>query len=398
MKKGLKLVASSMHCPRIVRECGASLNANIVTEGYIGNRIHNGNEQADAIERNAIQSAKRLFKAQYANVQPHSASTANIGIFLNLLNYKDTIMTMSLKSGGHLTHGMKNNVVHKYLDVKHYTVDKQTQLLDYDHILDRALATKPKLIVAGASSYSRAIDFQRMRQIADQVNAILYADISHIAGLVVTSEHQSPIDHAHITVSSTYKSLASLHGGVVLLGKDYKQLYCGKELHKWVDDSIFPFIQSTSDFSHTFAKHVAFEYCNTPAYTSYMKRVRQYASIMADRLINKHNCFILTGGTDNHMFMIDCVKSFGMNGAEAADTLERINIIVTRTYMPYDGGICSGIRIGTNCLAQRDNIVLKELHYLADIIVDYLRFSVTPEESTKSIQSFIESNPINNEF
>ncbi len=352
----LAMVAASSLADPSVLVCESMSAANVTTEGYPGARYHAGCKYIDQIERLAIERAKVAFQAQYANVQPHSGTSANAIVMFSLLQPGDTILGMELNSGGHLTHGARASVIGQYFNAIGYGLNSKG-LLDYDKIHSLALQHKPRLIISGASSYPRTIDFRRFREIADEVGAYLLADISHIAGLVVANEHSSPIDYAHFTTTSTYKQLYGPRGGLILIGAE---IDCfapdGKQtLPEMVQRAVFPFFQGTPNISAIAAKARALAMIITPDFKKLANLIVDDARMLAECLAGD-GYHVLTGGTDNHMVLIDIFSSMGISGATAEKALEECNIIVNKNRIPGDRKpalVTSGMRLGTNSLALR---------------------------------------------
>lgn len=351
----LAMVASSSIAPPSVLAClGTTIN-NLTAEGYPARRFHSGCQVADEIEVLAIERAKAVFSASYANVQPHSGTTANQIVLCSVLRPGDRVMGMGLRSGGHLTHGSKAALTGQWFDVVEYNVNAEG-LLDYEAIYELASQTRPKLIIAGASSYPRAIDFKKFRAIADAVGAFLLADISHIAGLVVAGEHLSPIDYAHFTTTSTYKQLYGPRGGMILMGKDYAQpALDGKStLAESIQKATFPFFQGTPGFNSIAAKACGLKLVARPEFKALMHEVVTLARTLAQSLLERGQ-HILTEGTDNHLVLLDAAEK-GLTGLAVEKALEACQIIVNRNALPRDTRSTlkvSGIRMGTNSLAAR---------------------------------------------
>ncbi|GGZ81976.1 MULTISPECIES: serine hydroxymethyltransferase [Streptomyces] len=351
----LSMVASaSVAAPSVLCAHGTVMS-NVTAEGYPGARYHPGAVHFDEIERLAVERARHVFGATYANVQPHSCSSANLAVLGALLPRGGRILALDLGSGGHLTHGADASVSGKYYDVAHYGVEPDGRL-DYDRILDRALTHRPDVVIAGASAYPRWIDFSRFRAVADRVGAWLLADISHIAGLVAAGLHPSPVDHAHATTTSTYKQLGGPRGGLILLGKDHRATAPDgrTELWKLMQRAVFPGFQGTPDPSAIAAKARALAIASGGAFQATMKRVVDDAKALADALVEL-GYDVLTGGTDNHMVLVD-VRAAGLTGIVAERALEECGILVNRNKIPGDPlppGVGGGLRFGTNILAQR---------------------------------------------
>jgi glycine hydroxymethyltransferase len=348
------IAASSIADPSVIA-CEGMVTSNVTTEGYAGARYHAGCRFVDEIERLAIERAKAAFKARYANVQPHSGSTANQVVMFNLLKAGDTVLRLDLDAGGHLTHGDKASVSGRYFNAVGYGLDGKG-LIDYAQVYELALRFKPKLIICGASAYPRVIDFKRFREIADEAGAFLMADISHIAGLVVAGEHPSPIDHAHFTTTSTYKQLYGPRGGLILIGKDYEQPSpdgCGT-LSSMVQRGVFPFFQGTPNLSVVAAKARALAFVATAEFRELARLIVSGARALAEWFVAA-GYKVLTGGSDNHIVLID-VQTRGMTGLVAERALEECGIIVNKNKIPGDKRsalITGGLRLGTNCLAAR---------------------------------------------
>jgi glycine hydroxymethyltransferase len=351
----LVMVAASSVADPSVLACEGMITTNVTTEGYPGQRFHAGCEVVDQIERLAVERAKAAFGARYANVQPHSGSSANQLVMFSLLRPGDVLLGMDLNSGGHLTHGSKDAVSGQYFHSVSYGLDADG-LIDYDQVRELALEHRPRLIICGASCYPRTIDFRRFREIADEVGAFLLADISHIAGLVVAGEHPSPIDHAHFTTTSTYKQLDGPRGGLVLMGRDHDQPapHGKRTLADLVQKAVFPFFQGTPNLSAIAAKARALHELLRPEFKAVARRIVSGAHALA-------RCFldlgyqVLTGGTDTHMILID-LRDQGLTGCIAEKALEECDIIVNKNRVPGDprpARVTSGLRLGTNCLAVR---------------------------------------------
>ena len=370
----LVMVAASSMAPPSVLSCEGSPLSNVTTEGYPGARFHAGCEIVDEIERLAIKRAKTAFNAQYANVQPHSGSSANAVVMFGLLQPNDIIMGQDLDAGGHLTHGAKPSVTSKYFRSVSYGVDSDG-LLDYESIAALAREHNPKLIICGASAYPRAIDFARFREIADEVNAYLLADISHIAGLVVAGMHDSPIDHAHITTTSTYKQLYGPRGGLILMGRDHMSLKSdsSKTLADVIQKSLFPYFQGTPHLASIAAKANALELIQSTDFSTLAQRIIDSAKCLAAALDGR-GYRVVTGGTDNHMVLIDTVTSLNLTGVVAERALEMCNIIVNKNKIFDDKNsamVTSGVRFGTNTLALR-GLGIEQMVKCAELVDEVL--------------------------
>jgi glycine hydroxymethyltransferase len=349
------IAASSMAHPSVLA-CGGTMTMNVTTEGYPGARFHAGCEVVDEIERLAIRRARDAFSAQYANVQPHSGSSANGIVMFSLLKPGDTILGLDLNAGGHLTHGSRASVTGRYFNAIGYGLD-DAGLIDYEEVLRLAQEHRPKLLICGASAYPRTIDFGRFREIADEVGALVLADISHISGLVVAGEHPSPIDHAHFTTTSTYKQLYGPRGGLILMGKDSETLAPGgaETLSDLVQRGTFPYSQGTPDLTGITAKAGALALAMEPSFKQLAKLIVADAQALANACARR-GYRVLTGGTDNHMVLIDILSSRGMTGLVAEKALESCNIVINKNRIQGDTKsvhVTSGIRLGTNTLALR---------------------------------------------
>jgi glycine hydroxymethyltransferase len=330
-----------------------SIVQNKTTEGYPGLRLHSGSEVVDDIERLAIERAKEVFGGRYANVQAHSGTTANLIAITALLDKGESILSLPSSQGGHFSHGSIDSITAKFFHVENYVLDKESCLLDYDAIESKAKEVSPKLIICGASVYSREIDFKRFREIADGVGAFLIADISHIAGLVSAGVHPSSIDLAHFTTTSTYKS-GGPRGGLILSGKDADMQITvnGKKtrLCELIDKSVFPGLQGTPYLNNIAGKAVFFNEMLSDEYRERQGRIVVNAKVLADCLIDMGYA-VVTGGTDNHMVLVDAFRSReGLNGTIASRCLEECGIVVDRVELPFEkpgSAVVGGLRLGT---------------------------------------------------
>jgi glycine hydroxymethyltransferase len=362
-RDGIELIASENFVSAGVLEAVGSVLTNKYAEGYPGKRYYGGCEFVDEVETLAIERAKELFGVGHANVQPHSGANANLAVMLSLLNPGDRTLGLSLAEGGHLTHGHNVNFSGKLFEPHFYGVNLETGLLDYDHILARAKEVRPKLIIAGASAYSRFIDFARFRQIADEVGALLMADIAHPAGLVAAGLHPSPIGHAHVTTTTTHKTLRGPRGGMIM---------CDEEQAKAIDRSIFPGLQG-GPLMHVIAgKAVAFGEALQPEFRAYGAQVIANARAMADELMGA-GVRIVSNGTDNHLMMVD-VGSIGLSGKQAEHLLDAVGITCNKNTIPGDTrppAQGSGIRLGTPAITSR-GMGEAEARKIARLIVEVL--------------------------
>ncbi|MFJ5680526.1 serine hydroxymethyltransferase [Streptomyces sp. NPDC093097] len=349
----MMVAASSVAAPSVLA-CGGTALGNLTAEGFPGARYHAGCAIADDIEHLAIERARAAFRARAAIVQPHSGSSANLSVLTALMEPGDTLLGLDLDCGGHLTHGSPASLTGRYFNAVGYRVTPDG-LLDYEQVRELARARRPKVIVCGASAYPRTIDFARFREIADEVGAYLLADISHIAGLVAAGLHPSPVDHAHVVTTSTYKQLYGPRGGLILLGKDADTPGPGRgTLAATLRRSVFPSTQGTPDLASVAAKARALDFVATPAFAELAQRLADDAQAIAERL-RQHGLRMVTGGTDTHMVLVD-LRGTHLTGDMAETALESCGIVVNRNRVPGDTTpvrVTSGLRIGTNTLAAR---------------------------------------------
>ncbi|WP_370418409.1 serine hydroxymethyltransferase [Streptomyces sp. QH1-20] len=351
----LALVAYASLADPSVLACGASVLANVTAEGYPGARYHPGCQWLDEVEQLAIRRTQAVFKARYVNVQPHSCSSANLSVLFALMRPRDTVLGLSLDAGGHLTHGSAASVVGDYFTAVGYGVNK-SGFIDYGQVRELAHRHRPKVLIAGASAYPRALDFERFRSVADEVGAYLIADISHIAGLVAAGVHSSPVDLAHITTLSTYKQLGGPRGGLILSGVECDTP--GPDgtctLAQLMQRAVFPRSQGTLHATGIAAKARALALVGRPEFRELAERIRRDARALAASLLRRGHR-VLTGGTDTHMVLVDTTV-FGLSGAAAESALEDCGILANRNRIPHDtrsARVTSGLRFGTNIIAQR---------------------------------------------
>ncbi len=341
----INLIASENYTSRAVREATGSVLTNKYSEGYPAKRWYGGCGYIDQVEKLAIDRAKELFGAEHANVQPHCGASANLAVYQACLKPGDTILSMSLDQGGHLSHGSKFNISGKLYNIESYTVDKETEVLDYNAIAEKAAAVKPKLIVAGASAYPRAIDFAKFREIADSVGALLMVDIAHIAGLVAGGVHASPVPYADFVTTTTHKTLRGPRGGLILCKADYA---------KAVDKAVFPGLQGGPLENVIAGKAVCFKEAMQPGFANYAAQIVANSKRLAAHMLT--NGFkLVSGGTDNHL-MLDNVGARGITGSDAQAALDAAGIICNKNAIPYDTlstAVTSGIRIGTAAVTTR---------------------------------------------
>ncbi len=344
-KYTLELIASENFVSDAVLEAQGSVLTNKYAEGYPGKKYYGGCQFIDEVENLAIDRAKKLFSADHANVQPHSGSQANMAVYFSVLKPGDTVLSMNLSHGGHLTHGSPVNFSGKLYNIVPYGVKKDTGRIDYAQLRNLAIESKPKMIVAGASAYPREIDFEKFREIADEVGAYLLADIAHIAGLIVAGEHVSPIPSCHFVTTTTHKTLRGPRGGLIL---------CQQELAKQVDKSIFPGIQGGPLMHIIAAKAVCFKEAMQKDFISYQKQIKKNAVALARRLMEM-DYQLVSDGTDNHLMLID-LRNKGITGKQAENALEESGITVNKNAVPFDTQppmVTSGIRVGTPAMTTR---------------------------------------------
>jgi len=367
--EGLELIASENFTSRAVLEATGSVATNKYAEGYPGRRYYGGCEVVDRLETLAIERVKALFGAEHANVQPHSGTSANMAVYFALLRPGDTLLGMDLACGGHLTHGHRLSYSGRDFKVVAYGVDRQSERIDYDEVERLALEHRPKLIVCGASAYSRVIDFARFRAIADRAGALLMADIAHIAGLVAAGLHPSPVPHCHVVTSTTHKTLRGPRGGVIL---------CRADLAKEIDRAVFPGVQGGPLMHVIAAKAVAFAEAATPEFRAYQGRIVANTARLAAALAGA-GFRIVSGGTDNHLFLMD-VASRGLTGKVAEIALDRAAVTVNKNTIPFDPNpplVASGIRIGTAAVTTR-GMGEAEMDQIAGLIGEVL---AAPEDA-----------------
>ena len=344
-EEGLELIPSENFVDDAILEACGSILTNKYAEGLPGKRYYGGCEEVDKIEGIAIERAKKLFNAEFANVQPHSGAQANHEVFNAFLEPGDTYMGMKLDHGGHLSHGLKANLSGRYYNVVPYGVDKDTGLIDYDEVERLALECKPKMIICGASAYSRVIDFKRFREIADKVGAILFADVAHYAGLIVGGAYPSPFPYCDVVTTTTHKTLRGPRSGLILAKKEYESV---------LNKSVFPGVQGGPHMHTIAAKAIAFKEAMSDEFKAYANQVVANARALAKALM-EDGYKIVSGGTDSHVLIID-LRSKGVTGKEAQEWLDKVNITANKNTIPYDpqpATICSGLRIGTPALTTR---------------------------------------------
>lgn len=373
----LQLGAAENQCSRAVLAALGSVFQNKTAEGFVGARLHGGCEVVDDVEGLAVGRAKEAFGAQYANVQPHSGTQANQIVLTALLESGDKILSMALEQGGHYSHGSRVSFTGRFFEVENYYVDNESFVLDYDVIREQALRFKPKLIICGASAYTRTIDFEKFREIAEGAGAYLLADISHISGLVIAGAHRSPIDFAHFTTTSTYKP-GGPRGGLILMGKDYdRKIKAGtKDVPLWehIDEVTFPGVQGTPYFNNMAAKAVFFKETLSDEYKERQFKIIENAKRLAKNLLELGHD-VVTGGTDNHMVLVDVANlRQGLTGVTAQKCLEECGIIIDMIHLPYEKGASAadGIRLGTP-IVTRNGMGAKEIDSISALVDAVLR-------------------------
>lgn len=383
-QRNIELIASENIVSRAVMEAMGSYFTNKYAEGYPAKRYYGGCEHIDELENLAIDRLKELFGAEHANVQPHSGSQANMGVYFALLEYGDKILGMDLSQGGHLTHGSPVNISGKYFNFIAYGVDKETEQIDYDKLREIALAERPKMIVAGASAYAREIDFKRIGEIAKEIDALYMVDMAHIAGLVAAGLHQSPVPYADVVTTTTHKTLRGPRGGAIL---------CKAELGPKIDKAIFPGIQG-GPLEHVIAaKAVSFYEALQPEFKEYQKQVVKNAKVLADELV-KRGFNLVSGGTDNHLILVNLISK-DMTGKEAETLLDEAHITVNKNSIPFDPQNffkTSGIRIGTPAITTRgmkeeDMVTIAEA---IDLVLSHKKI----EEAQKLVIELTDKYPI----
>ncbi len=377
-EEGIELIASENFVSKAVMEAAGSVFTNKYAEGYPERRYYGGCVNADTVEQLAIDRLKKIFGAKFANVQPHSGSQANMGVYVSLLEAGDKILGMGLSSGGHLTHGYKVNFSGKnYIGIE-YGLNPETELLDYDEVKRLAVQEKPKIIVAGASAYSRVIDFKKFREIADEVGAYLMVDMAHIAGLVAAGEHPNPMEYADIVTSTTHKTMRGPRGGIILTNNE--------EIAKKIDKAIFPGIQGGPLMHIIAAKAVAFKEALSPEFKEYQKQVVKNAKAMADALV-KGGLRIVSGGTDNHLMLVD-LRAKGVTGKQAEESLEKAGITCNKNAIPNDPEkpfITSGVRLGTPAITAR-GMKEDEAVKIAEMIIKVLE-NINDDEKIAEVKN-----------
>ena len=371
---GLNLIASENYPSKNVLDACSSIFSTKYAEGYPGARYYEGCEISDDIENLAIERAKNLFDCDHVNVQVHSGTQANMAVFLATMKQGDNILSMKLDQGGHLSHGSKVNFSGKIYDCNFYGVDRESELIDYDYVEKIALEKNPKIIICGASAYSRIIDFERFSKIAKKVGAYLLSDVAHISGLIASNQHPSPVPFSDFTTTTTHKTLRGPRGAIIM---------CKSEHSKIIDKSVFPGIQGGPFMNMIAAKAVAFEEASKIDFKEYSIQVIKNSKKLSS-VISELGFRIVSGGTDNHQFTIDLSKN-NLTGAEISTLLRKIGIVVNKNGIPYDNHppkITSGIRIGTPALTSR-GMKEDQMHVLGNLIVEIINSRKDREELNK---------------
>lgn len=386
-QNNIELIASENYTSKAVMELQGSILTNKYAEGYPGKRYYGGCEYVDFFEEKAIEYASKLFGAKYVNVQPHSGSSANLAVYRALLNMGDTVLGMNLSQGGHLTHGSKVNFSGKDYNIVSYGLNEITEKLDYDEIERLAILHKPKMIIAGSSAYSGLIDFEKFRTIADKVGAYLMVDMAHIAGLVAAGLHMNPVGYADVVTSTTHKTLRGPRGGIILTNNE--------DIIKKVNKTIFPGIQGGPLMHVIAAKAQCFSEALEPSFKEYALNVLKNAKKMALEF-KENNVRVVSGGTENHLMLIDVKESFGLTGVEAETILDRVNITVNKNMLPFDKEKptkTSGLRLGSPAMTTR-GLNEEDFALIANIITDVLRGNVEEKEAKEKVLELTKKYPI----
>ncbi len=376
----LELIASENFVSEAVLEAQGSVMTNKYAEGYPSARWYNGCENVDIVESLAIDRARKLFGAEHVNVQPHSGSQANMAVYMSVLQTGDKILALDLACGGHLTHGHKINFSGRTYNIVTYKVNPKTEMLDYDEIKTWAVKHKPRMIVAGASAYSRIIEFKKFREICDSVGAYLFVDMAHIAGLIAVGLHPNPVPYAEFVTTTTHKTLRGPRGGMIL---------CRQEFAKKIDMTVFPGIQGGPLMHIVAAKAVAFKEALLPEFKQYQEQIIRNAQALAEGLA-KRDLRIVAGGTDNHLFLVDLRKK-NITGKDAAHILDTVQITVNKNLIPFDPAsaiVTSGLRIGTPAVTTR-GMKEKEMQTIAQLINEAITYK-DDERVLKDIRSQVE--------
>ncbi|MFM1524437.1 MULTISPECIES: serine hydroxymethyltransferase [Helcococcus] len=384
-QNNIELIASENFVSKAILEAAGSVLTNKYAEGYPGRRYYGGCKYIDEAEQLAIDRAKELFGADHANVQPHSGSSANLGVYFALMNPFDKVLAMNLNEGGHLTHGSKVSISGSYFNFVHYGVDKETELINYDDVYKIAVAEKPKILLSGASAYSREIDFKKFKEIADEVGAIFMVDMAHIAGLVAAGLHQNPVEYADIVTSTSHKTLRGPRGAFILSTNEYAQK---------INKAIFPGTQGGPLEHIIAAKAICFKEAMTDNFKEYQKQVLKNAKKLAEVLYNR-GIRLVSGGTDNHLILAD-VSSIGLTGKEAEHMLDEVNITVNKNTIPNETKspmVTSGIRLGTPAMTTR-GMKEDEMEQIGNLICDVLLNKKNNNEIAKEVKHLTSKYPL----
>lgn len=384
----IELIASENFVSETVMDANSTILTNKYAEGYPEKRYYGGCENVDVVETLAIERAKELFGCGYANVQPHSGAQANMAVFFALLEVGDKVLSMNLAHGGHLSHGSPVNISGKYWDIVPYGVTREGGVIDYEEVRRLALETKPKLILAGASAYPRIIDFKKFREIADEVGAYLMVDMAHIAGLVAAGEHPSPIPYAHVTTTTTHKTLRGPRGGLILTNDE--------ELAKRINKAIFPGTQG-GPLMHTIAaKAVCFGEALKPEFKAYAKQVVKNCKVLADELSSR-GFKLISGGTDNHLLLLDLTGMKVDTGKEGEHLLDEVGITCNKNAIPFDTQkpfVTSGLRLGTAAVTTR-GFTEEDIREVAEIIEITLKdYENKADEAKMRVKALCEKYPL----
>lgn len=384
----IELIASENFVTETVMEAQGSVLTNKYAEGYPEKRYYGGCEFVDIAENLARDRAKAIFGAEHANVQPHSGAQANMAVYHAFLEPGDTVLGMNLSHGGHLTHGSPVNFSGKLYNFEEYGVDKETETLDYEVVREKALAVKPKLIVAGASAYPREIDFSKFREIADEVGAYLMVDMAHIAGLVAVGEHPDPVPYSDFVTTTTHKTLRGPRGGMILTKEKYA---------KQIDKAVFPGIQGGPLMHVIAAKAAAFKEALDPSFKDYAKQIKTNAKAFADSL-TAEGVRLVSGGTDNHLLLLD-VKSLGLTGKVAEEALDDIGITTNKNTIPFDTEspfVTSGVRVGTAAVTTRGfkEDELKEVGQIIALVLKDVENEAVKAEARKRVKALTDRFPL----
>lgn len=373
-KEGLELIASENYVSEAVLEAMGSVLTNKYSEGYPGRRYYGGNQIIDQAENLAIEGAKKLFGAEHVNVQPLSGSPANLAVYMALLKPGDKVLGFSLDQGGHLSHGHPLNFSGLLYTIVPYFVDKKTEIIDMDEVERIARKEKPKMILAGFSAYSRSMDWKRFKQIADKVGALTFADIAHVAGLIAGKQLESPVPYFDVVSTTTHKTLRGPRGAIIM---------CKEEFAKAIDRSVFPGVQGGPHDHINAAKAVAFQEAAKPAFKTYSAQVIKNAKALA-KALQKRNYRIISGGTDNHLMLVDMLGSKGVTGKQAEHALELVNISINKNMIPFDPQKPmdpSGVRLGTPAMTTRG---AKEKHM--EIVADFIDRTIINKDSETALK------------